>query len=530
MSACLPVHRSPTQVLTTRIPLFAHRVGDESLDSSDPTLSDAEIRDLDQLTKNVVEVLNMHAMDNGLPAFADIARKPNYIDDEPAYDSQYGSRQREDRGTGGGHVGSYRATRSGDALNAAGAENGDDGWGDWGTPSGHDTPKKKEATLIPTQIPARPVPKALGDDWSEWGQAHRTDSTAQPSHATEAISTSESSRPAPGPSQAADDDGWASYSATPVDNDAYERRAALSRGESLPPPAARSFTPTPARHVYDVTSSDSLAKPNDRAFEPAADDGWGNWQPTTSNNDAFERRAALARGEVQSPLRPAAALAPVPAEQLQSQATFTSRDRKASTTMMQAVDHLIAKNGWTSSRPPSRDAVQTTKLLSVFNAPSRPDTAHNGWSDPLLEQPRSQLAERGPMPNGASAVEDGWGSWTKLDAEKAGTEAYRRRQALSSGANGRTDGAAALPACPAAVRSDPPLADQSRNARSPGPPAATDKPTADGWMNYTPSAAASKEAELAYQRRAVMSAQSPGSNGSSTQVSTGARPNALGPR
>jgi hypothetical protein len=327
-------------------------------------------------------------------------------------------------------------------------------------------------------------------------------------------------RSTPKTSQATDDDAWASYL---VVNDAYERRAALSRGESLRSPAARPSSPKPAQPLYDGTTLQSAGKLDARPPEPAADDGWGSWQPTTANNDAFERRAALARGEVLSPLRPALISAPAPAEQLRSQVALTSRDRSASTTMMQAVDHLIAKNGWNSSRPPSRNAGQTSRLLSVFNAPSGPDNLHSGWGDPGTEQPRSQPGKPGPTPDCAPAADDGWGNWTKPDAEQAGAEAYRRRQALSSNANGHTNGAAASPASYAAVRPNYPLAEESRRARSPSPPAAAGEPADDGWLKYTPSAAASKEAELAYQRRAVMSAQSPGSNGSSTQVSTSAR-------
>ena len=397
-------------------------------------LSTDEVQKLETLSKNVVDVLNMHAQDSGMPWFSDIARKHTFRD-EAVYDPRPPRRSYVDLA----HETSWSGLDSGSARKegrdraeqqSSAPATATSGWESWGAAGGagesSHSPVKEERsppasrpqsprTRSPSpstmsrrsrafeqvEAASRDIPASNATSWKSG--SHRQVSTSTSSNATALgsklpITNGWGSAPSEPVSEAApastngasEDDGWASYTPQKTMNDAYERRMAMSRsGGSINGTQTRSTaqsyrapspTPQPAVSMQSpVQTSADTAAPS-----TAADDGWGSWLASSTTNDAYERRARL-NGD----------------HPIHSQSTTTANGREDNSNSHALPATAPQSNGWgnVNGTHASHDTQEALPAASVADH----------------KQPVAQ--------------DDGWGSWS---ASMQHNDAFEKRARLGS--------------------------------------------------------------------------------------------------
>lgn len=249
----------------------------------------------------------MHAADNNMPCVADIARQMTRRD-EP--DPNASTRPRV-------HVRS--GTRSeGEKLVVGRVAVGKEpsAWDSWGGQDVSATVPSLEQRQPSTRPPSRrrsrrgseSIPELYSEGTNGWAGNRASMSTtalttqASPSLAQVTVTgwgdTGQHEAPSSAFSRSAEpkyseEDGWASYVPAQALNDAYERRAALSQAEPAAIPTVhRGQSVAQAGHTTASTAPEAATRLPAAAAE---DDGWSNWKASSTDNDAFERRARMGR-------------------------------------------------------------------------------------------------------------------------------------------------------------------------------------------------------------------------------------------
>ena len=368
-------------------------------------LSEVEIKDLDHLSQSVVDVLNLHARESGLPDFASIARLPT-TRDLPLF--------------GATHVNTIPTKNIKDSEDST-------GWDTWGnTDAVADVP----VTLAPEGHRGSPISP-------EQGNMHiQTEQTFAQAEATA-------------------EDAWASYKPVTSGNKAHERRAALigalqSIPSVMPSQNLAESIPDKRKPSDEVSSSDSQI----------ADD-WSSYVPL-EKNDAYARRQAISTGQFSpSPIKDAdPAVQTIPSAMPSQNLAESIPDKRKPSDEVSSSDSQIADE-WSSYVPlenndayARRQAISTGRSFPSPITPADPLKKNDAYArrrsittgqsspSPSVQSissaiPSHNLAEFLPDKSNPSdevsisipQVADEWSSYVPLEKN----DAYARRQAMSTG-------------------------------------------------------------------------------------------------
>ena len=474
---------------------------DASTPSHATSLTSQEVRDLKTLSDNVVDVLTLHALDSGMPPKSDIARKPT-LRDEPVYDARpprrsYVNLARQTSWSGSGRPSSRNGDREREGeARAANPSTGDTSvWDAWGgdtstvgstreqqrtpAPSRQQSPSRRSPSssnflrrsgrFDVVEAAGRDIPASNASTWSSGGRASMSTSSAsntiilgngqpvingwgsEPSGSVPALDPKQTLATS---AKAVKEDDWASYTHKQTINDAYERRMALSRsgGSSVHPSSTLSLARQST--VASQSTTEQHVKPS--ADQPN-DDGWGNWQASTTANDAYERRArmngdraAYARSTMSTERSAASDITgsrhlDQPGRRAESTSYKTEPSDPSAPTYANDTEAIrpvkaeSADDGWGiwSASTQVNDAFERRARMAVG------EPQHNS-TQPVASQTRRQSP---PIPSHTSASaakateqvqasqpkkeeEDGWGDW---QATSQVNDAFERRAKLRPG-------------------------------------------------------------------------------------------------
>lgn len=528
-------------------------------------LSDQELDDLDHLAKNVVETLQQHALDNGLPPTHDLARIYSSEDD-------YIARQYPVRKT----------LRANTVKTSKKEERPSSEWDTWGE-------------LVPAQIPSNgtSIQRKEGD----WPAQPSNNPLPDPNMAVS------SERQQPKVFEPAADDGWGKWQPATAQNDAFDRRAAMRRRSSTTSstftvprsgsPAARtnaSLQPEAnnsriANHLSPPPKANGwIGTQNIDALRMSQRDGWSNYQekgptvmvskrpdesiiaspmtaqrkpatyvdvPTSSglperqeaDNSAhttgwgpFDKYNPRTRSSQKSSGRspvPDASLSPSYARHgpgVNDETAYPRLSGGASDAPSHRIDPSKSSTGptswdhWTPSRNnDGEDAYRgrmTRKAHVTSKSPQmavrQPDLSARHMQDSpsaRLQQERRPSAVSANVlvpPNIPSATEtnvseDPWAKWNAtVPAEKQGEQNFQRRAAMSRGEYLPDRPAASAAASPSAQRSFGTASQDTAYARPIEPPATAVQQDDDPWNSYQPTVTAERQGNEAFERRRAM--------------------------
>lgn len=459
-------------------------------------MSDQELNDLDGLAESAIDVLQQHAVDNGLPASYELARIYSSEDDYIA--RQYPVRK------------AYASDKIRVAKKEQVSHAGDDGWG----------------MLIPAQVTASPVPQQHKQSDQLASNPSIVANVYAREQSTSQIQQAKASEPAA-------EDGWDSWQAKTERNDAFERRAAMQPGSSS---SSSTFTDVKAgdRSVKNERADRSMeasqagnssqlsplpkvngwiGSQNMDALRLAQRDGWKDYQEKAPTVLVAPKESDSHFSPLATPQRPSANLVHVP----------TSSGLPEN----MAPNNSARTTGWGPYEKYNPRTRSSQKEVSASRDA-------NGISSPLHKRTGSGLGmedEYPMLPGTTSGVPfrqnesirpasrlATWEDW-KPSRHDDGETAYRNRmhtKPASPTARRTLSYKQAIPETTAAIVPEPTSSristevpgdksDVRRDALQPCQPPKETQQDENPWSRWTASIAADKQGEQNFARRAAMS-------------------------
>lgn len=448
---------------------------------ADPLLSEGELRDLKQLSRNLVTVLNTYATDTGLPTLVALARRKTSLDEPVASDRVLHST----RGNGYSYPSGDQNGYSDGAKPVSSADTG--GWSAWGASTTNGTAETAPGAASGSGWGANP--QSASANQSGWGtSADSSTSIAKLSGDEDAHSVpvvapvAEVSGPSvdqPAQGASGEDDGWGSYVPS-TSNDAYERRMAMKTPVPLAAPIAEnsplqagkgnaSVNGTPGRPVQDNSHQahgtparpsrsevSSVRSPPNRAgatSQASSLSSWGKIPPGSGWMGSNLAREASSSGQVDGWGEPVTdAQQPDNANVAWPQAptTFTkneigSRDLsllpatecRRPSGRSESARSSVKNESHRSTPPPAKAFVYQLNDAAwrpvVPKEPEQSSVAPQAEPSALLRYHQAGNQRDSQDDAAGGSGRDGWENWSPRTDTQSGEAAYRNRVNITNG-------------------------------------------------------------------------------------------------
>lgn len=373
-------------------------------------LSEQELDDLDQLAKNVVETLQQHAVDNGLPPTYDLARVYSSEDDYIA--RQYPVRK------------SFE-TDKGKVAKREPASYGE--WDTWGS-------------LVPTQISNGIPEQKTGQKTAQKTEQTEASAWGAPSASASTPDTVERESVQREDTRSAGD-GWGAWQPKTEENDAHDRRASMRRASSatsstftVPRPTSPPATKAKGQEASQPPSSASrnhlspppkvngwIGSQNIDALRSSQQDGWKDYQdkgPTVVMSKRLDDKDRL---PPMTPRRQPATYVDVPTSS--GRPEYAAGDTSAHTTGWGPFDKYNPRTRSSENRNGTALVPNFGPSLSYAKS-STPIDEENGF--PLLSGAEAPVPFQRNEPKTSLSTGTSWDSWSPARHDD-GEAAFRGR-------------------------------------------------------------------------------------------------------